>query len=568
MPLTYVTSFIDIYGDTVFEEKTIAWRFEKFMDLVSTGVQLCVYVCPRTEEYIKARIQEFSNVRMMKTVSISDTWVYKECAGVEYSLPEFRNKPKDIAEYMMLIHSKAEFLNDAIHKNPWKSTHFAWIDFSISYVFHDKSRTLEYIRVLGERHFEPEFLVIPGCWDKLAPDTTSQLTNGVYWRFCGGFLLGDAKSVSEMFDLYQRYFGDFLRDTRILGWEVNFWAWLEANVSDWNPRWYKGDHNDCIVHIPADVCALRLYENPAFNITSYPYPTIETYQPDSASYAFYEGKHILNTRYVNYWYLDSGHCSIQHPEDFIISKNLVSELDGNLEPIYYKEMQESTVGLPSKRCYFYGLEDIRLYELNGKLKFIATNIDYSPTSWNRMIVGEYHPFTQSYSNCKTVHPPCDSWCEKNWIPIVKPAEPAELIDVEEETENFIYKWNPLEIGEINKETNKLEIKKTYPILSPWFQKARGSTTFVPVGNYLLGIVHFSEDTLPRRYYHILVALDKDTFHPVKYSDIFVFQHIGIEFCIGFLVNLENYVFWISKMDREPKRVEIPVASLALKYDFV
>ena len=564
--ITFVTSFIDIYGETTIEDKTIEWRFQKFRDIASTGIQICIYACGDCEEYLQKYANEFPNIKIMKPVCIQETHAYKTCQLVEYSLPDYRNQPKDIPEYMMLINSKCEFMKDAIEQNPWNSSHFAWIDFSISYVFHDKIKTLEYLRVLSTRHLEPEFLVIPGCWDKIAENDVSQLVYSVYWRYCGGFLLGDSNSVLILCNLYEAHFEEFLKITQKLVWEVNFWAWLEANKG-WQPRWYKADHNDCIIHIPADVCALRLDSH--LQKTVYPYPRIETYEADSASYVFYKGKHVLNTRYVNYWYLESGHCSIKHPEDFIISKNLVSILDDNLEPTGFTEMREETVGLPSKRCYFYGLEDIRLYTTQGasgtqedKLKFIATNIDYSPTGSNRMIVGEYDPFTQSYSNCATIEPPYESWCEKNWIPLVKHQDQDQ-----DKQEYFIYKWNPMEIGRINSQ-NRLEIVKTFPILSPWFQRVRGSTVFQDRGDYLVGIVHFSEDTLPRRYYHVLVALDRDTFQPVKYSNIFVFQHIGIEFCIGIHIKEDKYVFWISKKDRDPVMVSIPVDKIPLIFDFI
>jgi len=556
--LTFVTSFIDIYGKTTFEDKTLEWRFNKFRDIASTGIQICVYADKVCYDYMQQFQSEFPNVKIMKIIQIEQTFAYKtiNAEKIEYELPEYRNIPKDIPEYMMLINSKCEFMKDAIEKNPWNSTHFAWIDFSISYVFHDKMKTIEYLRILSDRHFEPDFLLIPGCWDKIAPNDISQIVNSVYWRFCGGFLLGDKKSVKDFCDLYERHFAEFIKTTKKLVWEVNFWAWLEANKG-WTPRWYKADHNDCIIHIPADVCAVRLY--PHLEKSIYPYPHIDTYEPDSASYVYYQGKHILNTRYVNYWYLETGHCSIKHPEDFIISKNMVSELDDQYEPLYFKEMKEETVGLESKRCYFYGLEDIRLYPWKDQLKFIATNINYSPTGSNRMIVGEYHPFTQSYSNCRIITPPYESWCEKNWIPLIKARE-------DEEEEYFIYKWNPMEIGIIK--NDQLEIVKSFPIHSPWFHKVRGSTIFQDNGEYLVGIVHFSEDTLPRRYYHILVALEKETFQPIRYSDIFVFQHIGIEFCIGFFIEKASYRCWISKKDRDPTMVVFNKDKLPLKNDFI
>jgi hypothetical protein len=244
-------------------------------------------------------------------------------------------------------------------------------------------------------------------------------------------------------------------------------------------------------------------------------------------------------------------------------------LNEKLKPIHFTEMKEINIRLPSNQCYIHGLEDIRLYSVGDTLKFIATNINYSPSGSNKMIVGEYNADTLSFSNCRITDSPYNSWCEKNWIPIVNRDENGK------ETEYFIYKWWPMEIGKLNPETYKLEIVKTHFMNAPEFSRVRGSTRFIDNGNYLVGLVHFSECTLPRRYYHILVALDRESLKPLKFSDTFSFLHIGIEFCIGFHIqenesnesNSGRYIFWISTWDRKPMKVEIPIEKIPLIFDF-
>jgi len=570
--LTFVTSFVDIYKNS-FEDKTVEWRFEKFKDIAETGIQICLYVSAECYLELNEFVIKYPNVKIMKQINISETFIANHCKGIEYSLPECRNQPKDVAEYMMLINSKLEFMNDTIEKNPWGSTHFAWIDFSISYVFHKKEETLEYLKILAKRKFiDKPFLVLPGCWNKIAPGEVGKILDQVYWRFCGGFMLGDAGSIIQFYKLYDEYFPLFMRNYRKLVWEVNFWSWLESNT-EWKPRWYWGDHNDSIIKTPVDIFTVCLKND--LTITEYNYPKIDTYEPMQACYIYHKGQHLLNTRYVNYWYLDSGHCHIKHPDDFIISKNLLAELDEKtfmpikIDGMEFREMQDDTITLLSNKCYFYGLEDIRLYEYDGKLKFIATNINYSPSGSNKMIVGEYNADTLSFSNCRITDSPYNSWCEKNWIPIVNRDENGK------ETEYFIYKWWPMEIGKLNPETYKLEIVKTHFMNAPEFSRVRGSTRFIDNGNYLVGLVHFSECTLPRRYYHILVALDRESLKPLKFSDTFSFLHIGIEFCIGFHIqenesnesNSGRYIFWISTWDRNPMKVEIPIEKIPLIFDF-
>jgi hypothetical protein len=414
-------------------------------------------------------------------------------------------------------------------------------------------RTLEYLKILAQRTIAETCLVIPGCWrDKLSLTDSDNYTNKIVWRFCGGFLLGDANSIKRLFELYREHFVDFLKTHKKLVWEVNFWAWLEAN-GYWSPRWYEADHTDSIIKIPADICCRNLRREASTN--TYEYPMIENFGPGSASYLYFKGEHLLNTRYINYNILHNGCYDIKEPNGIIISKNVFSKLNSNLEPIHFIEMKENNMRLPSNRCYIYGLEDIRLYTAGDTLKFIATNVNYSPTGYNRMIIGEYDITDYSFKNCIVAKPPYETICEKNWIPLLQNGR-----------EYFIYKWFPLEIGRMNTE-NELKIEIRHEIKSPWFHKVRGSSIFIENGEHLVGLVHFSEETTPRRYYHMLVSLEKDTFKPLKYSEIFHFQHLGIEFCIGFTIQNGEYVFWISQMDREPLMISMDVNKIKLIYNF-
>lgn len=563
--VTFVTSFIDIY-DKPYVNKNYSWRFSKFRELAETGIQLCVYININCIDLMTEMVKEFPNIKIMKIITIEYSWVGQLCHQYDdIKLPANRNVEKDTKEYMILMNSKAEYMYDAAINNPWNSTHFAWVDFNLSHVLYNLKFSQERLKLMSQRTLARKFIAFSGCWppatinDRI--EVNESIINDINWRFCGGFFIGDKESVIELYDMYKLHFPYFLFKYRTLVWEVNFWAWLEAtshyrSPTKLDPVWFQGDHNDSIINIPAD-----LYSPCIQNMTDklqYDYPIITGYVPGSASFINFKGKNYLNTRYMNYTLTPNGYYNFNHPENCIISQNIFSELDDNLFPTRWDIIKNPPDEvLPSKPCGFHGLEDMRLYEFNGDIRFISTTINYSPSGRARMVVGKYNIDSMCLEEPRLIEPPTDTWCEKNWVPLVRT-----LDDVQEEW--FVYKWCPLEIGRIV--DNKLIIEMSYPVVSPMFHQFRGSSTFVEWGDFLIGVVHFSEKDGPRHYYHTLVMLDKQTFKPLKYSQNFCFEKVGIEFCIGFTIKDEKYHFWISRFDRDPLLVSLDMNKIPLCFD--
>lgn len=569
MNVTFVSSFFYIYENDYDANKTIDWRIERFRELLDTGIHICLYVCPTLEPRIRPICDTYDNLRIMKVLNITDLWFYKETQKHNFALPDIRNSTKDIPNYMYVINSKSEFMNHTVQENPWNTSHFSWVDFNLTHVFKDKTRSLRFLKDAQYHTWKPSCFLIPGCWTQYNNIHYGHVTDCIHWRFCGGFFLGDAESIRTFHRIYMSEYPKFIQTYKKLVWEVNFWAWLEVN-SDWHPEYYKADHDDSIIRaISPSNYTMNLSSLNGIKKCLYKYPHIDGYNPGSASYLYYRGKHLLNTRYVNYWYYDNGGYMFYDGTNIIRTKNIASELvydaSGVLVPSSYDEMTE-TIKLPKYDLYSRGIEDIRLYEHIGRLKYIATTVGYHNTNGNRMIIGEYNYETKNYSNSQIVEPPTDTWCEKNWVPVPDP----DGLD----REMFIYKWAPLEIGQIFREPDKnpwLKIVQSYKETCEVheFQHMKGSTPFIEFGSdELVGVVHFSEDTKPRSYFHMMVVLDKNTLKPLRYSEPFVFEKVGIEFCIGFRINNGTYEFWISRMDRDPILIRIPCDLLEIWHLFL
>jgi hypothetical protein len=591
--VTFVSAYYTLNATPYFNQRPDEWDPAPIYDLVRSGIQLCLYIGEDCtfEDAFEELEKECANFRVMPyRLHYKDTWIHRalieEFGDNEFPLPSNRNLDKDTLEYMIYMNSRPEIIEDAISENPWDSTHFAWIDFNTPKLFSKKSESLETLANIARYPFPPTAAYFSGCWPKLESAGISGIAKSIHWRFCGAFFLADVKSLTDFAEIYRSKFKAFLKEYGTFTWEVNFWAWLEY-TGDWYPTWYRGDHNDSILNIfsgiSADTYATGLSEEDVIKKTEYVYPEIATFYPGSASYLEHEGRHYLNTRFVNYWMYSNGYYRFHNTDMVIENRNLLSNLDKNtLEPVDFLEIGEQELydlsGSPlikpirEKRSFSVGLEDIRLFSGLARedgtrpIRFIATNVEYSHINRNRMIVGTYDVDTATYRDCvQTVPPDPNSWCEKNWIPVIQFDEESGR-----EEERFIYKWSPMEIGRIDPATNQLNIVLRHEIKQWIFGKLRGSTTFItaplaflpdgvdPEKEYLLGLAHFSEEHSPRHYYHILILLEKSTLKPVRYSRVFYFEKLSIEFCVGMATkpSENSYVFWISRFDRDPIMIEV------------
>jgi hypothetical protein len=547
---TFVTAFINIEN---VEEKAVSWRFDRFVDIVKTGINLCVYTDLESEEKILEIAFEYPNVKVMRTFCIEDLFSYKTCSGIEnLELPHTDNVNKDTKEFMMVMNSKIEFLYDTIKENPFETKYFSWIDFSISKIF-SSTKYMNTLSELSKTKWNTKILAIPGCHDKSTSNGDDMLQS-INWRFCGGFFLGDSESLEAFHKLYLDYFPNFIKKYNKIVWEVNFWAWLELN-SSWSPNWFLADHNDSIIEIPYSFTSVSLKS--VSNTVTYDYPTIDNglFVPSTASYIKYNGLNILNTRYVNYTIKDE-QFTCHSNDGKIVTKNVMSLLGDDLVPLNYNTVEDPPK-IRENLMMFNGIEDVRLYEKNNKIYFIGTSMSHTSSGNNLIVSGIYNYRDSKMEDCVSIDSPNDNWCEKNWTPFV----------INQSIEYIVYKWSPMEVYRIvnNGETNSLEKLFSYNIKNDIFSKFRGSSIFTRIGDNLLGLVHFSEgEYLKRKYLHALVLIDGVTMKPIQYSNNFYFsEEPGVEFCTGFAIIDMKYQFWISVRDGSPMKVSVNIESIPL-----
>jgi hypothetical protein len=263
------------------------------------------------------------------------------------------------------------------------------------------------------------------------------------------------------------------------------------------------------------------------------------YHPTSV--CSFEDKQMV--RFVNYsitntgsYDMKEGHYSANHK---VRTQNVVWNEDGSTV-----QMKDVSITLPRRPHHILGVEDVRLYRnAAGEVRFFGITGEYSEKI--RILSGLCDLETGEYRNPVILDSPLNADCEKNWIPV-------------NGTDDVIYSWNPLRIGQI--EGNQLVFKQT--LKTPdFFRHLRGSAVPIRVNDELWCLVHYVHHSSPRKYYHCIVKLDASTYKPKSISLPFVFRKEGIEYCLSMTYGKNELEFIFSSWDDNPCSTRVPLELL-------
>ncbi len=257
---------------------------------------------------------------------------------------------------------------------------------------------------------------------------------------------------------------------------------------------------------------------------------------------------LLNVRYVSYTYNAQG-CiefagEIRNANDCLF---LNEACFPSSDPMPLKEMEYDIVPGREK-----GLQDVRLFYHQGKLHYAATcaNITsrivmvYGEYDAERLVIGAPTPMISPKGE--------GAVCEKNWIYVPHDC----LVTSDKSKMNFIYGWHPLQIGAVDPSSRKLVIHTEVPT-PRMFQHFRGSTSVFEYDGDLFAVVHHVKYATPRVYMHSLVHFEKGTMRVRRYTTLFYFRTLAIEYCLGAAIqNCKMTVppmitFVFSQFDRDP-----------------
>jgi glycosyltransferase involved in cell wall biosynthesis len=284
------------------------------------------------------------------------------------------------------------------------------------------------------------------------------------------------------------------------------------------------------------------------------FPMFEEYCVSSCSVVPWRGRLLMNTRFVNYSIDGGGGYHMRSADGNVKTKNGFTFLSDMFYPTEaVKMMKEEPERVYPKNIE--GLEDVRLFYHGDTLKFSASSKNLTDDDNIVIAVGDYDPDNARMHNIKVIQSPHGNSCEKNWISVPESCG----VGVNGRM-NFIYGWNPMEIGAINEAGNKLEIHTKYDT-PRIFGRFRGSSALCEYEGKYYCVVHFVKYSSPRVYYHSVVQFNKDTLKPEKFSAPFCFKQTKIEYCLGFWIKDGLCAFIFSQNDCDPGVITMPLGRL-------
>lgn len=277
-------------------------------------------------------------------------------------------------------------------------------------------------------------------------------------------------------------------------------------------------------------------------------------------------KILVNIRNVNYTLYHSelnqfehmwGPLSYIHPENdmHLRTTNFIVELDDNLDVIHYSKIDTSRFDTYKPQWDFVGLEDCRLIEWENKVYVCGVRRDLDNKGTGRMELSEleFDDFiVREVSRYRIPGPPPDNeYCMKNCTPIE--GNPFHLL-----------KWtNPTAIMKFYPEGKDTEVfeKNSY---IPMKNDMRGGSQVIKYKDGYLTLIHETDlykseqGNKNATYRHRFVYWDKD-FKNQKFSKIFSFLNMKIEFCCGLAQYHDDFLITFGAQDNAAYILRAPIS---------
>lgn len=238
----------------------------------------------------------------------------------------------------------------------------------------------------------------------------------------------------------------------------------------------------------------------------------------------------------------------------LITNNILCELNpDSLEITTAKQIDTSQLDV-TPMWEFVGLEDGRLVEWNNKLYLSGVRRDTTTNGQGRMELSELVFDKDKVLETSRIRIPApepnDSYCEKNWMPILD--------------EEYSYvKWtNPTEVVKYNTETQECITTHLTPYQSLNTKDLRGGSQVISYKNYRIALVHevnlFPSEAGRKNaiYTHRFVVWDQN-WNIIDMSDEFSFMDGKVEFSCGLVYNNKQFIISFGFQDNAAFLLSVP-----------
>jgi glycosyltransferase involved in cell wall biosynthesis len=276
-----------------------------------------------------------------------------------------------------------------------------------------------------------------------------------------------------------------------------------------------------------------------------------------------EGKYELSLRHSNYSTQDAKHFPYRGRDGYIITRNVLCELDKDLnfikgagfkEVIYPKEL------ILYHDHHIQGIEDFRLIQGSSMSLALTTGQQMTPSKINKISCVLWNNETMAVSSALMKLPAGtkEDECQKNWLPFLYQGKPC-----------YVFKINPFIVCDFDAARVVVWMP---PVASGMtLDGMRGSAAPVPFkdGTWLM-IVHYSHySDSGRRYYSRFLTLDEELV-PLRLSVGFRFSERNIEYVSGLTQALsgDSYLVTYGINDSEAYVAEVSLTTVSkmLCYD--
>jgi tetratricopeptide (TPR) repeat protein len=258
----------------------------------------------------------------------------------------------------------------------------------------------------------------------------------------------------------------------------------------------------------------------------------ELYHPMNPSILKTESGYKLICRSVNYTQTGAKHFHTNDPNGIFRTRNFLVHYDRSFKKMGHHEIIED---LDREHCRAYivqGLEDCRLFAIDGASWFTCSTWDTNPAGAIQISLCKMKegPLEKPVKVEKLIplKGPDPNRHEKNWLPFLKNGE---LL--------FVYSSDPFILLSPDVKTGDMTTLLEHPQTHD-FSRFRGSAAPIEFDDGYLMLIHeviqFSDYT--RAYIHRFVFLDAD-FIVKKVSKPFTYKHTGIEYCLSMTIDHEG-----------------------------